>query len=654
MERESFENEEIAEIMNQNFVNIKVDREERPDVDKIYMTYVQSTTGGGGWPMSVWLTTELKPFLGGTYYPPYSQWGRPGFAEILTKIAGLWKNKRAQLLASGDQVIDAIKEHVERDILSEKARDRLMLDNDVFKKYYDQIDRSFDSKLGGFSKAPKFPRPVIFTALYSLYAKTRDDKILQMCELTLRKMAEGGMNDHIGGGFHRYSVTKDWHVPHFEKMLYDQAQLALAYVTAYQITGHNMYAGVTQDILDYVEQKLRAPQGGFYSAEDADSLAAHNGHEKSEGAFYVWEHKEILQLLGEDAALFCELYNVREDGNVEESADPHHEFTRKNILERQLSYIEVAKNFNITVEEARQKIDRSKDILFKEREKRPKPFLDDKIITAWNGLMISAFTIASRILKSDHYLNTAKQAATFIKNVLYKNGALIRSFRDGPSNVPAFADDYAFLITALLDLYEATAEAEWLEWAIDLQKKMDKLFWDDKGGAYFSVDGNDDTLVLRLKEDYDGAEPSYNSFAAFNLARLSHMTNNSTWDKMARQTFNSFEAQLSKAPIVLPHMVAALNFYITSPKQIVIAGDPKAEDTKRILNMIHSKFMPNRVILYADNDKSQKLLQKHGVDVIQDGDMRIDGKATAYICQNFTCKVPANELHQIEKMLDEK
>lgn len=651
MERESFENEEIAKIMNEHFVNIKVDREERPDVDKIYLTYVQAITGSGGWPMSVWLTPDLKPFMGGTYFPPKSSFGRPGFAEILLKIAELWQRNRKSLIESGTQVFDVIREQEENFMKTIENPSHFTID--VLHLFFKQIERSYDTNLAGFLPAPKFPRPVVFTALFHYYYTTKNQKALEMCNSTLKAMYEGGIHDHIGGGFHRYSVTRDWHVPHFEKMLYDQGQLAVSYLTAYQITKNELFAAAARDILDYVIRQMQSPQGGFYSAEDADSLISEGSHEKGEGAFYVWSYDEIVKILGkEDANVFNARYGVKKEGNVADDADPHGEFVNKNILKISSSISELSKLFNKSEQEITEILERCRKKLFEVREKRPRPLLDDKIITAWNGLMISAFANASQLLDEPRYLDAGKRAAEFIKQYLYTSeGYLIRNYRDGPSTTRAFADDYAFFITALLDLYEASFEVEWLDWALRLQNKMDELFLDKNGGGYYSVDGTDTSIILRLKEDYDGSEPSNNSYAAMNLLRLAEMTGQSKWKEQAAKIFTFFEPQLRRMPVVVPHLVAALDFYLSAPKQIVLAGNPNSADFKALVRVVHSYFLPNKVMLCADGVKGQQFLRSLAVPAIAEGDMRIDGKATAYLCQNFTCNLPTNSPQQLHELL---
>src|SRR6266566_5311915 len=472
MEHESFESEEVAAIMNREFVNIKVDREERPDVDRVYMTFVQATTGGGGWPMSVWLTPDLKPFVGGTYFPPEDRYGQPAFKTVLERVATAWKENHDKIVEQGGKIVAALRES-QSTATAEGKIDAAILD-----AAYQQIDRSYDPKEGGFGNAPKFPRPVTLNFLTRFYA--RDPKresgkhALEMTLFTLRKMAAGGMHDHIGGGFHRYSVDRYWHVPHFEKMLYDQAQLAVAYQDAFQITRDKQYESVARDILDYVTRDMTSKESGFFSAEDADSpvvaptprdlsavasaKADDRGHvETKEGAFYIWTKKEIDEALGDAAEIFDFHYGVQPHGNAPEGSDPQDEFRGKNILIERHTNRETAEHFKKTEEQIAKLLAQNREKLFAIRSKRPRPHLDDKIIAAWNGLMISAFARAARVLDEPRYLEIATRAAKFLGTNLYeeKSKLLYRNYRGSRSNIEGFADDYAFVIQGLLDLYEA-------------------------------------------------------------------------------------------------------------------------------------------------------------------------------------------------------
>ncbi|PYL84312.1 MAG: thioredoxin domain-containing protein [Verrucomicrobia bacterium] len=651
MAHESFEDTATADIMNREFVNIKVDREERPDVDRVYMTFVQATTGGGGWPMSVWLTPQLAPFVGGTYFPPEDRFGHPAFKRVLQRIAEAWKNDRAKISSQAANIVDALREAAKDQISTGK------IDAVILESAYQQFARTFDANEGGFGGSPKFPRPVTLNFLTRFHARNPDSDsgqhALEMVLLTLRKMAAGGIHDHIGGGFHRYSVDAYWHVPHFEKMLYDQAQLASAYLDAFQIAGEAEFAATARDILDYVRRDMTSPAGGFYSAEDADSpvavgavydrresdVDAHRAplQRNAEGSFYIWTKQEIDDALGKDAPIFSFHYGVEENGNAPAGADPHGEFVGKNILIEQHSLAETARFRSTGVspagptgvspvddedEEAiRELLAQSRQKLFSIRNKRPRPHLDDKIIAAWNGLMISAFS----------------------RKILF------RSYREGRGEVEGFADDYAFVIQGLLDLYEASFDPGWLKFALELQGQMDALFWDNESGGYFTVTGHDSNILLRLKEDNDSAEPAASSVTALNLARLAAIRNDGELLARAKKTVNAFARQLAHFPSALPQMLVAFDFLEGSPRQIVIAGDSDSPETKALLAEGHRHFLPNKVLLLADGAEGQSYLGETN-EAIRAMSM-VGGNPAAYVCENFACKAPVTDVSELRKLL---
>ncbi len=650
MERESFENEAIAAMMNQHFVSIKVDREERPDVDRVYMAFVQATTGSGGWPMNVFLTPDLKPFFGGTYFPPSDRWGRPGFPTLLHRIAEMWETDRAKLLAHGEETMASLREYTEPSAPSGTPNAATL------QNAYAKIASGFDPDLGGFSISPKFPRPVTLNFLLRFYASenTRDPKskpashALEMAQLTLQKMADGGMHDQLGGGFHRYSVDRFWHIPHFEKMLYDQGQLACAYLDAFQITRQQRYSEVARDVLDYVRRDMTSPGGGFFSAEDADSPLPENPREHGEGAFYVWTQKEIDAALEPEAAkIFCQRYGANPDGNAPEGSDPQNEFSGKNTLIRRHSISEIAKLASKTEDEIERSLDGSSKTLLEIRGKRPKPHLDDKIITAWNGLMISAFARGAQVLGDAAYLESAERAAAFLRSHLYKEGRLVRSYREGASNAAGFADDYAFLIQGLLDLYEAGGRIEWLQWAVELQKMQDALFYDAEHGGYYSTTGDDPAILLRTKEDYDGAEPSPNSVAALNALRLGQALDDTALTERGNKTIRAFSAQLEKQPGAMPQMLVALDFSLCKPKQIVVAG--AFADALPLLRELQAHFIPGKIILFADGGAGQHWLGERLEFIKTVG--AADGKPAAYVCENFACKAPATTPEALKNAL---
>jgi uncharacterized protein len=655
MAHESFEDKEVASIMNREFVNVKVDREERPDVDRVYMTFVQATTGGGGWPMSVWLTPDLKPFVGGTYFPPEDRYGQPGFKKVLERIATAWKESRENIVQQSSKIVEALRDSQSHTSPQEKIGTAILEDA------YRQIERSNDPKEGGFGNAPKFPRPVTLNFLTRFYARDpaseSGEHALEMVLFTLRKMAAGGMHDHVGGGFHRYSVDRYWHVPHFEKMLYDQAQLAVAYLDAFQITNDRQYESVARDILDYVTRDMTSKKGGFFSAEDADSpvvaAGADRGHVKNkEGAFYVWTQEEIDKPLGDDAEIFDFHYGVQAHGNAPEGSDPHDEFRGKNILIERHSIAETAARFKKSEEQIAKVLAQSREKLFAIRAKRPRPHLDDKIITAWNGLMISAYARAAQVLYEPRYLETATHAANFLRENLYDSSrkVLYRNYRNGRSDIEGFADDYAFVIQGLLDLYEASFDIGWLKLAIDLQQTQDRLFFDEKNGGYFSTSGKDQSVFLRMKDDNDGAEPAASSVAALNLLRLSQIRDDNEMSKRARKTVDAFATTLSHFPSAMPQMLVAIDYSLSKPRQIVIAGNKDAPQTEALLKEVHRHFLPNTILLLADGNEGQKYLAEKN-EAIR-AMTAIDAKPAAYVCENFTCKAPVTDPEELAKLLE--
>jgi uncharacterized protein len=659
MAHESFESAEVAAIMNREFVNIKVDREERPDVDRVYMTFIQATTGGGGWPMSVWLTPALKPFVGGTYFPPEDRYGQPGFSKVLERIAAAWKQDHEKIAEQGTKIIAALAQ------AESGGGEATQLGAATLDAAYQQISRSYDAHEGGFGGAPKFPRPVTLNFLARVYARAPESAsgkhALEMNLFTLRKMAAGGMHDHLGGGFHRYSVDAYWHVPHFEKMLYDQAQLAVAYLEAFQITREPLFAEVARDILDYVRRDMTAKEGGFFSAEDADSVIPGAGPEfsgvqraplqKSEGAFYVWSKKELDAALGSSAGIFSYHYGVQPDGNVPPAADPHGEFTGKNIFIELQTVAETAKHFKREEAEVREVLAKSRAALLELRAKRPRPHLDDKIITAWNGLMISAYARGAQVLDDPGYLEAATRAATFARTQLYdaSRQVLVRNYREGRSEVEGFADDYAFVIQGLLDLYEASFDVSWLQFAIALEETQDRLFFDEERGGYFSGTGKDKSILLRMKEDNDSAEPAASSVAALNLLRLAQFRDEKRWRECAGKTIGAFSPQIGHFPSAMPQMLVALDSSLGKPRQIILAGKREAQETRALLAEVHQHFLPNKTLLLADGGDGQKYLEEK-IEVLR-AMKPVDGKSVAYICENFACQAPVSDAASLGKLL---
>ena len=645
MEHESFENPAIADVLSRHFVSIKVDREERPDVDRVYMTFVQATTGSGGWPMSVWLTPRLEPFYGGTYFPPEARWGRPGFVEILEEIARVWREEQGKVEQSASAIIGRLQSM--RSNGAGTVPDISVLDRTV-----GEFASSFDSRRGGFGGAPKFPRPSELLFLLREHARTGATAPRDMVLVTLRAMALGGMRDHLGGGFHRYSVDADWRVPHFEKMLYDQAQLVLAYAEAAQVTGDRFYAEVAIDTLDYVRRDLTSPGGGFFSAEDADSVPPEHAHEKHphkvEGAFYVWRDDEIQQILGDNAAVFRARYGILPNGNA--PADPQGEFTHKNLLYTARSIEDVASITGRSLDGVTDALQTARGLLMTRRAARPRPHLDDKVLTAWNGLMIAAFARAARTLDgAAGYLQDAQRAARFVHDRLWKpsTGTLLRRYRDGSAGVDAYAEDYAYLVFGLLELFQTDGDPTWLEWAMTLQTRQDELFWDANDGGWFSTTGKDESVLLRLKEDYDGAEPAASSVSVMNLLTLSHLVE--SFSEKIEPTLGIFSSRVSQSGRVVPMLLAALSAYHTGTPQLVIVGDPAAQDTNSLYEVVRHRYRPTTIVVPVvpqSLDKTAALLPWIA------GMKMVDGRATAYLCRDFTCESPTTEAGELARLLD--
>jgi uncharacterized protein YyaL (SSP411 family) len=653
MEHESFESTEIAELLNRDFVSIKVDREERPDVDRVYMAFVQATTGSGGWPMSVWLTPDLQPFYGGTYYPPQSQYGRPGFRDVLREVARAWREERPQIVESALHVTTRLNEMARPDT---PAGTRAQPGASALATTLRQFKGSFDRRRGGFGDAPKFPRPSELLFLLREYARVGDQEAREMVLVTLRAMALGGMRDHIAGGFHRYSVDGEWRVPHFEKMLYDQAQLVLAYLEAAQASQDPFFAQIAEDTLQYVARQMTDEAGGFHSAEDADSVppehADRSDARKTEGAFYIWSLDEVRALLGDDSRAFELRYGALPDGNA--PFDPHHEFTNKNLLYTARGIAEIAEQLQRTPEDIADALTRARSTLYDAREKRPRPHLDDKVLTGWNGLMIAAFARAARVLTRGNllgqtvaddpgrrHLATAQRAAAFVERAMWDGGRerLLRRYRRGDAAIDAYAEDYAFLIFGLLELFQSDGDARWLQWATTLQRLQDALFWDDEGG-WFSTTGTDASVLVRMKEEYDGAEPSASGVGVMNLLTLAHLTGDTTYARRAEQVFAAFAQRLESAGRALPFMAAALSTAHAASEQIVIVS-PDAESAHALWQAANTKYRPFATIVPLSAGSAQQQLAVMMPWVAEMA--TVDGRATAYICRNFVCEAPVRE-----------
>jgi uncharacterized protein YyaL (SSP411 family) len=645
MAHESFESDGVAAVLNEHFVSIKVDREERPDVDRVYMTFVQTTTGSGGWPMSVWVTPDLKPFYGGTYFPPSSKWGKPGFVDILQEIARVWSTERDKVIQSSEALTARMRG------LERAAATSSVPGEDALARTVMQFREAFDPRYGGFGDAPKFPRPSELMFLLREHARTGDADARDMVLRTLRSMALGGMRDHIGGGFHRYSVDAGWRVPHFEKMLYDQAQLVLAYLEGAQVSGDPFYAEIAEDTLLYVLREMTDEAGGFYSAEDADSVppehAADQGEaHKAEGAFYLWRAEEIDALVGEDAAIVKLRYGIVASGNA--PIDPQQEFVGKNLLYVARSVDEIAQQTGKSASEIVDVLNRARVRLFQARLERPRPHLDDKVLTAWNGLTIAAFARMARVIGARGaapHLEVARRAATFLRERMWNpsTSTLLRRYRGGHADIDAYAEDYAYLIFGLLELFQADADSAWLEWALVLQRRQDELFWDDADAGWFSTTGHDPSVLLRMKEDYDGAEPTASSVSVLNLLVLSHLVEDAAWTERVERTLRLFGTRLEQIGRAVPMMAAALSTYLAGVAQIVIVGDANGDALERAVT---SRYLPFGVTMRFTGERQRQLAARLPFIAAMHP---VDGAAAAYVCRDFTCRAPVTTVEALDE-----
>jgi uncharacterized protein YyaL (SSP411 family) len=637
MEEESFEDVEIARFLNEHYIVIKVDREERPDIDAVYMSAVQKLTGGGGWPMTVWLTPERKPFYGGTYYPPRDgdRGIKFGFLTLLQKLEGAYRERPQEVADSAESLARSIETS-----LSNTSAMGDLPTAPVLRLAAAEAARDFDPIHGGTKRAPKFPSNVPSRFLLRYHRRAGDAQALKVVTVTLEKMAAGGIYDHVGGGFHRYSTDAEWLVPHFEKMLYDNALLAVTYLEAYQVTGRPDFAGVTREILRYVERDMTSPEGGFYSATDADSLAP-NGR-REEGWFFTWTPAEIEATLGaERARAVAAYYGVTAQGN----------FDGRNILHISEPLAVAANRLGLEPGTLASRIEESKRLLYEARAKRPAPLRDEKILASWNGLMISAFARAAFILGDERYAQVASRAADFILNHMRENGRLLRSYKDGKAHRAGYLDDHAFLIAGLLDLYEATNDSRWLGEAIALDGVLEKHFEDSQGGGYFMTADDHETLLAREKPGYDGAEPSGNSVQALNLLRLHEWTTDDRYRQRAERTLRAFGTLVSAAPDAMSEMLLAVDFNLDVTKEIVIVTPNSRSDAETLLAPLRTAFVPNRVITVASEGGNLKQ-QARFVPLLEGKEAR-GGKATAYVCKKRVCDLPTSDPDQFARLLRE-
>ncbi|MDR6226682.1 thioredoxin domain-containing protein [Desmospora profundinema] len=630
MERESFEDEEVAELLNREFVSVKVDREERPDVDHLYMSVCQALTGHGGWPLTVILTPEQKPFFAGTYFPKENRMGHRGLMEILERIAQAWKQERVKIEDVGHQITDALQTQ-----LTEMEGGELS--PEIIGEGFQQFQSTFDDRYGGFGSAPKFPRPHDFLFLLRYWREQGEPKALAMVEHTLEAMRRGGIFDHIGFGFARYSVDEKWLVPHFEKMLYDNALLALAYLEAYQATGKERYAQVAQEIFAYVLRDMTDAKGGFYSAEDADS-------EGEEGKFYVWTPEEIHEVLGEEkGARFCDSFDITAGGNFEEKSIPN---------QIGIDLAEVASRHGMEKRELAIELENARQQLFQVREKRIHPHKDDKILTSWNGLMIAALARGARVLGDESYRQAAERAVSFLLNELTReDGRLLARYRDGEAAIPAYLDDYANLTWGLLELYEATFDAVHLETALELTESMLDLFGDDGEGGLFFTGKDAERLLARNKEVYDGATPSGNAVAAFNLVRIAHLTGSTEWRERSDRQLKAFGGTVKRSPTAFSFFLTALQGALGTSREIVIAGRKGDPATREMLQAVQQAYLPEAVLLFRSEGETETLDRIAPFTKEQNP---VEGRPTAYVCQNQACRQPVHTVDELKNQLDTK
>jgi hypothetical protein len=638
MEKESFEDSEVARMLNDAFVCIKVDREERPDLDAAYMKVCQAMTGTGGWPLHIIMTDDKKPFFAATYIPKENRFGQLGMKQLVPQIKQLWMSKRNELIDSAEKIRALLKGRENEsslqptEELAESTLDEACL----------HFAENFDERNGGFGTAPKFPSPHNLSFLLRYWKRTRHDKALQMVEKTLDAMRLGGIYDHLGFGFHRYSTDAKWLVPHFEKMLYDQAMLVTAYTEAYQVTRKEDYRQTVREIISYVLRNMAHPSGGFYSAEDADS-------EGEEGKFYLWTEREIRQVLSEEeAGLVKKVFGTEEEGNFEATTGKK---TGKNVLHLRKPPAEIAMDLHFSPEKLQKLIEEARQKLLAARQKRVHPSIDDKILTDWNGLMIVALAKASQVFDEPEYSAAARKAADFIiRNLFDAEGKFLHRYREGEASIDGFLDDYAFFTWGLVELYEAVFETKYLRYAIDLTDKMLKHFWDKEHGGFYQTADYSEAAFLRSKGIYDGAYPSGNSAAALDLICLARMTGETRFEEKAAQLMRAFSREVTKDPSAHTQLMSALDFALGPSSEVVVVGDPRKEDAARMLKTLWSKFLPRKVvILRSTAEKSQEItdIAKFTENLHGEGD-----KATAFVCRGHVCNLPTTDVRAMLELLN--
>ncbi|MGH9325527.1 MAG: thioredoxin domain-containing protein [Terriglobia bacterium] len=636
MEHESFEDSEVAKLMNEVFISIKVDREERPDIDNVYMRVCQMVTGSGGWPLTIVMTPEKKPFFAGTYIPRGERFGRQGMLTLIPSIGEVWRTRREDVARSAEEIMQALQQ-------ASAAAAPGALSATTLEACFEELSSRFDGRFGGFGRAPKFPTPHTLLFLLRYAKRSGDASSLEMVEHTLSALRRGGIYDHVGFGFHRYSTDPEWLVPHFEKMLYDQAMLVMAFAEAFQSTRREAYAATVREVLAYVSRVLTDSEGGFYSAEDADS-------EGVEGKFYLWKEPEIRNLLGdEDAAFVIQSFGVQPGGNF---PDPMGSGAGgENILHQAKMPAELARELDIAKEHWYQRWESARLRLFAEREKRVHPHKDDKILTDWNGLMIAAYAKAAQVLEEPRYTQAARRAADFILNRMKTSeGSLLHRYRESDVGVPGHLDDYAFMIWGLIELYEATFETEMLREALELNDYALLHFWDEANGGFFFTADNQESVLVRSKEIYDGAVPSGNSVTLFNLLRLARLTGRADLEEKADRLSAASGASISESPAAYALWMVALDFALGPSYEVVIAGNPQTGDTQAMLKALGNPFLPNKVTLLRSDDATSR-----GIKPLAEFTQLMtstEGKATAYVCRNFQCALPTTDPQEMLRLLN--
>jgi len=640
MEKESFENTEVADLLNETFVCIKVDREERPDLDAVYMKVCQAITGTGGWPLHIIMTPDKEPFFAATYIPKENKFGQVGLKELIPKIRNLWISNRDTLLNTAQQIVDFVKQPEKGHTPSVET---VELGESTLHKAHRQLSQLFDEHNGGFGNAPKFPSAQNLTFLLRYWKRTSEPKALHIVEKTLNAMRLGGIYDHLGYGFHRYSTDSRWRVPHFEKMLYDQAMLTMAYTEAYQATGNDEYKNTARQIITYVLSNLVDSHGAFYSAEDADS-------EGGEGSFYLWTEPEVRQLLTSDEAdLVSEIFNIKLNGNFEQAGSWQR--TGKNILYQDKPLVEIASDLHTSEEELRNRFEVVRQKMLLHRDSRVHPSKDDKILTDWNGLFIAALAKAARAFDQPEYIETAKKAADFLLEKMFDpQSGLQHRYRDGQVRIPGFLDDYSFLVWGLAEIFESTFETKYVKRAVELTEQAIERFWDqDQGGFFFTADNVDVTLV-RNKIVSDGAYPSGNSIAAFNLIRLSRLSGRLEFEDKAEHLLTSLSPLIAENPSAFAQLMIALDFVLGPSSEVTIVGDLLRAQTQEMFRAVNGKFFPRTLVLFAS-------LEKGDSETIDVAGFRhpltgTKGKATAYVCRNKVCSLPVTDVKSLVELLE--